>query len=734
MRTAQGWAAAASVLVLALVSSGAAQAATRTWDGETSTNWNTATNWSSNTVPSVADDVVINDGGLALQPRLASAATIRSIVVTSGASLEIASGGTLTTIDGATFAGSGVHLSGTGSLRLGSTTNWSAGLLTFTSGGTLENAGTFNITHSGTGSLTTVTGSGGTFLNSGTVNRAGTGDGRLTVPFTNTGTVNVNGSSTLALLGGGTTDSTAITTIGAGSTLVTGGAGHDIVSGSSVTGGGTHRVVPGGATSIASGAGYSPATVDLRGGTLTVGTDDATTGRLLSDGTAGSTRKGTGTLTVTGTGPHTIDNVGFDSGSTTRIVDGAATTVIASSAPAAATLNGTALLSLSGTTTWSSGRIDFSGGGTLRNAGTLALTHPGGGDLTGVSGVGGTLENTGTLNRTGPGSGRLTVPLTNTGTVTVADAGLRAAPYIQQAGTTTISGTGVLGATGDTVAVTGGTLAGTGTVRGTLSNTGGTVAPGSSPGILSVDGAYTQGAGGRLLVDVDGTTPGTGHDRLAVTGTASLAGTLEIATGFAPAEGDVFDVLTAASRTGGFSDPPTGADLPGPRRFALTTPESPTPRIRLTVVADAGTAPVVTPTPTPTPAPTPAATPAPVPTPTPPAPPTLPGTPREQALAKASGSTVATALGLRSAKRCVARAGFAIRIKAPKDVTLKSVAIRVNTSALRVTRAGRTFSARTDLRRRPRGSFTVTVRAQTASGLRLLARRTYRVCGAGPRR
>src|SRR5207248_929814 len=39
-------------------------------------------------------------------------------------------------------------------------------------------------------------------------------------------------------------------------------------------------------------------------------------------------------------------------------------------------------------------------------------------------------------------------------------------------------------------------------------------------GILTITGDYTQTSSGSLLLDIGGTTPGTGYDRLAVTGTA----------------------------------------------------------------------------------------------------------------------------------------------------------------------------------------------------------------------
>ncbi len=68
------------------------------------------------------------------------------------------------------------------------------------------------------------------------------------------------------------------------------------------------------------------------------------------------------------------------------------------------------------------------------------------------------------------------------------------------------------------------TLGGTGTVTGTvLVNGGGTVSPGTSPGIIST-GSVTMTPSSKLDIEVLNSTVGTGHDQLKVTGTVSLGG------------------------------------------------------------------------------------------------------------------------------------------------------------------------------------------------------------------
>lgn len=93
------------------------------------------------------------------------------------------------------------------------------------------------------------------------------------------------------------------------------------------------------------------------------------------------------------------------------------------------------------------------------------------------------------------------------------------------------------------VTVTGGTLAGTGTV-GAVTLTAGTLAPGNSPGILNT-GNLSIGAGASFAVEIGGPTAGTDHDQANVTGTVTLAGTLSLALigGYVPPIGTSFTLV-----------------------------------------------------------------------------------------------------------------------------------------------------------------------------------------------
>lgn len=70
----------------------------------------------------------------------------------------------------------------------------------------------------------------------------------------------------------------------------------------------------------------------------------------------------------------------------------------------------------------------------------------------------------------------------------------------------------------------GGFLGGTGTLPGTAIMTGGTLAPGNSIGTLTVNGNLTLNTGSTTEIEVQGNT----SDRIIVTGTASLGGTLRV--------------------------------------------------------------------------------------------------------------------------------------------------------------------------------------------------------------
>jgi len=97
-------------------------------------------------------------------------------------------------------------------------------------------------------------------------------------------------------------------------------------------------------------------------------------------------------------------------------------------------------------------------------------------------------------------------------------------------------------------------VGGSGTIEGDVTNNG-SIAPGSSPGAITVDGSYTQASSGALLMEIAGTGP-ENFDSLAITGAASLDGLLNISLldGFLPSATDSFAILTAGSLSGTFDN------------------------------------------------------------------------------------------------------------------------------------------------------------------------------------
>lgn len=111
-------------------------------------------------------------------------------------------------------------------------------------------------------------------------------------------------------------------------------------------------------------------------------------------------------------------------------------------------------------------------------------------------------------------------------------------------------------------------LAGPGTfdnVIGTFTG-GGVIRPGGSVGTLSFIGDFAQTATGEIEVEIGGTAPGTEHDRLAITGSATLGGALYVTlvNEFEPMESDSFAVITSGGVLARTSfDCYSGLDAPG---------------------------------------------------------------------------------------------------------------------------------------------------------------------------
>jgi autotransporter-associated beta strand protein len=108
----------------------------------------------------------------------------------------------------------------------------------------------------------------------------------------------------------------------------------------------------------------------------------------------------------------------------------------------------------------------------------------------------------------------------------------------------------------------GGTLGGTGYVPGTSIYGGGTISPGQSTGILNT-GDLDLAIDSIYSVEINGTTAGSGYDRLDVIGTVAIDNALlNISLGTTPAIGTVFTIIQnddSESVTGHFDNLPEGA-------------------------------------------------------------------------------------------------------------------------------------------------------------------------------
>ena len=188
----------------------------------------------------------------------------------------------------------------------------------------------------------------------------------------------------------------------------------------------------------------------------------------------------------------------------------------------------------------------YLGGGGVLAVGPAATLDVSGQFLVINSGGGGTVSNAGTIikhNSSITGVSSMTIPsgvvLNNSGLVDI------------QTGALTVTGT----------------VTGSGRVNGPVTvGSGGVVAPGSSgPGTLVLSGPVTMGSGSNLRIELNGPTPGTGHDGIDLTGGGSigLTGTsLSTLLGYAPSAADVLTIISGGPVSGTLAGLPYGTVFP----------------------------------------------------------------------------------------------------------------------------------------------------------------------------
>ncbi|MHB8956148.1 MAG: dockerin type I domain-containing protein [Pirellulaceae bacterium] len=164
-----------------------------------------------------------------------------------------------------------------------------------------------------------------------------------------------------------------------------------------------------------------------------------------------------------------------------------------------------------------------------------------------------TLFNEGTLRKTaGAGTATFESATVNLGAIVVHVGLLHfSEALIQESGSITLAGGNIRSSI--LIDVRGGMVAGNGQLQGRVKNAG-HVRPGDPLGSFDIVGDFEQTASGVLDFQWGGTP--TAHDRLDVTGQATLAGTLRVSAidGFVPDTGTAISPLTFGSRVGEFTN------------------------------------------------------------------------------------------------------------------------------------------------------------------------------------
>jgi large repetitive protein len=440
-----------------------------------------------------------------------------------------------------------------GSLTLsGAASTWSGGTILIDNGSILTNALASVFTATGDNAMSRSSGTGtATFSNAGTFRKLiGTGTTTIgsNVAFINSGAVDVQ-TGTLVLSGGGSSTGSFII----GTILQFAGGTFNLTSGTGVSGTGT-AAFTGGVTNVS--VPYAVTTTVVGDGTVNfLGGPYSITTLTLSNGAVG------GTAAVTVTGALNWSGGAFI-GSNTITVDGSG---LISGATANQYLNGGSLTLAAGTTTWSGGAILIDNGSVLTNTANSVFNATGNNAISRNSGAAtASFVNAGIFRkRSGAGATTIgnNVTFTNSGTIDVQTGTLLLANSLANTGTIqTSSGSTV---TGSVTSNTGGVVRGVGTFSGPLQfNSGSTLHPGLSPGILTATGAVSMSSGSTFSTELNGATAGNGYSQLLLSGSGASInlGNANLATtlGYMPNGSDVLTIIAGGPVTGTFANAPGG--------------------------------------------------------------------------------------------------------------------------------------------------------------------------------
>ena len=495
----------------------------------------------------------------------------------SGTKLTIESGGTLSTgtlnlavyENKGTLAITGSRLLGGATLNNLNTINQSNTYYIYNDGTSLNNSGTYNITtdadisngvsgtpvinNTGTFAKTGGTGTsavtGNTFNNQGGTISAQTGTLSIGSLAGNGGILNAAAGATLTIQGANLTNA-AYTGSGGGTVKLEDFQGTATFnmpgsllqwSGGTMTGASTVFTNTGnlaiaGSTSLQGGATLNNLNTINQSNTSYIyndgtslnnsGTYNITTDADISNGVGGRpVINNTGTFAKTGgTGISKVNGIAFNNQGTVEVKSG--------------TLQLDNVQQLPGNTLT---------GGTWNVRANATLTIGSGGSIT---------KNQGNVTLDGVGStfAKINSLANNEGSFTIMNGrNFATSGAFANSGTLTVGvGTGdtsifKLGASGISILTNTGTLTGSGTIQGHVQNSG-IVAPGSSPGLLTISGDYTQTAAGKLVIELGGDVRGVGYDALDITGKADITGSnliIALYGKYNPLTG-TYDILHAA--------------------------------------------------------------------------------------------------------------------------------------------------------------------------------------------
>jgi fibronectin-binding autotransporter adhesin len=483
--------------------------------------------------------------------------------------------GTTTVARGATFAfGSSNNLS----LTNGHVLN-NAGAATWSGSGQLDGDGGSVFNNSGTLAITNDSSCNGLNINnSGTVTKISpTGSGTTDFDyfggtFDNSGTVDVQ-SGVLELAGGGAFSSASFN-ISAGAEVYVGFdnwqySGTNTLSGTiSISGAGIFDLDGGTLSAGAAGATLkigSSTQFDWSGGYIgaAVGTTLNLDGTLALLGTSsevlsgGGTVKLAGTFNQTGSGNLTINGTGTTA--TTLEIASGSSYVFAADSGIAQGSNAGGVVDNSGIVKKTVGVGISTIATPLSNTGTISV-NTGTIDLTGtISQVSGTTLEAGTWNVTSTRTVQSTLTFASPPSLSAIGVGASVALTGPNSAFTTLSG--VASNAGSLSLANGASLTIT-----SFTNTG-TLSLGAGD-TLNVSGKYTQTAPATLEVTIDGTPASGEFGQIVATGSASLAGTLNVTVpaSFSPTVGSIYAIVSYSSDSGEFGTI-KGLTLPGNKQL-----------------------------------------------------------------------------------------------------------------------------------------------------------------------